>query len=182
MEKNASLNQIYPIKYRAIFIFLLLAAASLLIKGLFMPILTFKEMLWFKTTFSVFSGIQNLWQQKQPILALIILIFSIIFPTVKLFALLGLWFVKLPNQRRIVIINRLELLGKWSMLDVFVVAVTVVTVKLGFMIKAEPRIGIYIFASSILLTMLAMAWLNRLVYRIEKSHASNEDKRSFMRK
>jgi len=178
MDKNASLNQIYSIKYGVIFILSLLVAAGLLITGLFMPVLTFKEMLCFKTTFSVLSGIQNLWQQKQPILALIILLFSVIFPTVKLFALLGLWFVKVPNQRRIVIINRLELLGKWSMLDVFVVAVTVVTVKLGFMIKAEPRIGIYIFASSILLTMFVMAWLNRLVHQIEKSSVSNEDKAS----
>jgi len=54
------------------------------------------------------------------------------------------------------------------MLDVFVVAVTVVTVKLGFLIKADPRKGVYVFASSIILTMFIMTWMNRLVHKTIK--------------
>lgn len=160
---NNSLNQIYPKIYTLIFFSFLLLATGLLIAGLFMPILTFKEMLWFKTTFSVLSGAQNLWQEKQPLLALIIILFSVIFPTVKLVALFWMWVAKLTTHQRMAIISRLELLGKWSMLDVFVVAVTVVAVKLGFIIKADPRAGIFVFASSIILTMLIMMCLNKLV-------------------
>ena len=43
--------------------------------------------------------------------------------------------------------------GKWSMLDVFVVAVLVVAVKLGAIADVEMRFGLYAFAASILLTM-----------------------------
>jgi len=160
---NNSLNQIYPKNYTFIFFSILFLATGLLIAGLFMPILTFKEMAWFKTTFSVLSGVQNLWQEKQPLLAMIIVLFSVIFPTVKLVALFWIWAAKLTSHQRLVIMGRLELLGRWSMLDVFVVAVTVVAVKLGFIIKADPRIGIYVFASSIILTMFIMMGLNKLV-------------------
>lgn len=160
---NNSLSQIYPKVYGLIFYLLLFLAGGLFVAGIFLPILTFKEMIWFKTTFSVLSGIQNLWQQKQPILALIIVLFSVVFPTVKLATLFWIWIARLKNHQRIAIINRLELLGKWSMLDVFVVAVTVVTVKLGFLVNADPRAGIYVFASSIILTMLIMMCLNKLV-------------------
>jgi paraquat-inducible protein A len=167
---NNSLSQIYPKIYGVIFFLLILLATGLFIAGIFLPILTFKEMDWFKTTFSVLSGIQNLWQQKQPILALIIVLFSIVFPTVKLVTLFWIWVARLKNHQRIAIVNRLELLGKWSMLDVFVVAVTVVTVKLGFLVNADPRLGIYVFASSIILTMFIMMWLHRLVNKLVNTY------------
>jgi paraquat-inducible protein A len=160
-----SLNRICSKTDSFIFFFFLLLATGLFISGIFMPILTFKEVLWFKNTFSVISGIQNLWQENQPVLASIVFLFSVVFPTVKLVSLFWLWLAKLTNYQRIAIINRLESLGKWSMLDVFVVAVTVVTVKLGFLVKAVPRIGIYVFASSVILTMFIMIWVNRLVHK-----------------
>ena len=167
---GASLAHHYPIYYTLILLVLVTIAAGLLIFGLFMPILTFHEMKWFKQTFSVLSGIQNLWDEKQPILALIIVFFSVIFPTVKLIALFWLWLAKLTSHQRIKIMQRLELLGKWSMLDVFVVAVTVVTVKLGFLINAMPRVGIYVFGSSIILTMFIMLWLESLAHKTIKPH------------
>ncbi|MDD3295812.1 MAG: paraquat-inducible protein A [Candidatus Omnitrophica bacterium] len=168
IAEGNSLFQIYPRTYGIILLLLIMLSGSLLIAGLFMPVLTFKEMAWFKTTFSVLSGIQNLWQEKQPFLALIIVLFSVIFPVIKLFALAWLWLAKLSSKRRMVIIERLELLGKWSMLDVFVVAVTVVAVKLGFLIKARPRAGIYVFASSIILTMFIMMWLSKLALKASR--------------
>jgi paraquat-inducible protein A len=47
----------------------------------------------------------------------------------------------------------MHLYGKWSMLDVFVVAVLVVAVKLGAIADVEMRFGLYAFAASVLLTM-----------------------------
>jgi paraquat-inducible protein A len=47
----------------------------------------------------------------------------------------------------------MHLYGKWSMLDVFVVAVLVVAVKLGAIADVDMRYGLYAFAASVLLTM-----------------------------
>ena len=167
---GASLHHIYPLHYGLILLLLIILAGTLLLFGLFMPILTFHEMKWFKQTFSVLSGVANLWDQKQPILALIIVLFSVIFPTLKLFTLFWLWLAKLTSHQRVRIMERLELLGKWSMLDVFVVEVTVVTVKLGFLINAMPRVGIYVFGSSIILTMFIMLWLEHLGRKVIRPH------------
>jgi paraquat-inducible protein A len=41
------------------------------------------------------------------------------------------------------------------MLDVFVVALTIVSVKLGALATAQPRPGIYVFTASVLLSMIA---------------------------
>ena len=57
----------------------------------------------------------------------------------------------------------LRLLGhisKWSMLDVFLVALLVVIVRLGVFGKVTVRWGIYVFAASVILGTLAT---NRLV-------------------
>ena len=170
IDVSASLAHFYPLHYSFILLFLVATATGLLVFGLFMPILTFHEMKWFKQTFSVLSGIQNLWDEKQPILAIIIVLFSVIFPTTKLVALFWLWLARLTSHQRVRIMERLELLGKWSMLDVFVAGVTVVTVKLGFLINAMPRVGIYVFASSIILTMFIMLWLESLARKTIKPH------------
>jgi paraquat-inducible protein A len=51
--------------------------------------------------------------------------------------------------------------SKWSMLDVFVVALLVVSVKLGSLAQAHVELGIYAFAASVVLTMLLAAWIGR---------------------
>ena len=45
--------------------------------------------------------------------------------------------------------------GKWSMLDVFVAALLIVTVRLGAIADVEVHFGLYAFAASVVLTMLA---------------------------
>ena len=51
----------------------------------------------------------------------------------------------------------MHLYGKWSMLDVFVVAVLLASVKLGALAQVQIHSGLYAFAASVLLTMLITA-------------------------
>ncbi|MGB2599717.1 MAG: paraquat-inducible protein A [Candidatus Omnitrophota bacterium] len=165
-DPKKSLREIYPKRYEIPF--LLVLSGGLLIFGLTLPVLTLKEMLVMKSTFSVLTGIANLWKDKQPVLAGIIVLFSVIFPITKLSVLLCIWGIRLTEKQRKTIMHWIEMLGKWSMLDVFVVAVTVVAVKFGFMIHAEPRVGVYVFASSILVAMGTAGWMGRLIEKTEK--------------
>ncbi|MGB3241355.1 MAG: paraquat-inducible protein A [Candidatus Omnitrophota bacterium] len=165
-DPKKSLREIYPKRYEIPF--LLVLSGGLLIFGLTLPLLTLKEMLVMKSTFSVLTGIANLWKDKQPVLAGIIVLFSVIFPITKLSVLLCIWGIRLTEKQRKTIMHWIEMLGKWSMLDVFVVAVTVVAVKFGFMIHAEPRVGVYVFASSILVAMGTAGWMGRLIEKTEK--------------
>ena len=146
-------------------VLLLLASSWLLFMGLRLPVLTVQQM-WMKNTFSVLTGIQNLYQEKQVFLACVVFFFSIIFPIVKLTALFVIWFIQMPDEKRQRILRWLAALGKWSMLDVFVVAVIIVTVKLGVLAKATPERGIYYFGMSILLAMVATALEERLAKKL----------------
>jgi paraquat-inducible protein A len=158
-DPKKSLQQLHPL--RLDIPILIVLSAILLYNGFNMPVLTVRK-LWERTTFSILTGIDNLWQEKFYFLAIIIFTFSIIFPVTKLLSLFLVWFIKLTDNQRKNILYYLEILGRWSMLDVFVAAVLVVSVKLGALAEANAEVGIYYFAASILLAMTATTLQNRL--------------------
>jgi|SRR3989338_2612226 len=165
-EQKKSLQELYP--KRVDIPFLIVSAAILLAKGLTLPVLTVQK-IWEKNTFSIISGIENLYEEKHYFLVFVIFFFSVVFPIGKLLALLVLWLARLKTESQQRILYWLEVLGRWSMLDVFVVAVLVVSVKLGVLAKAEPRIGIYIFGCSIVFSMIATFLADNLAKRPRRS-------------
>lgn len=164
-----SLQQMHP---KRVDIFLLtLVSMTLFWIALKLPILTVQK-LWEQNTFSIMGGIQNLWTEGNRGLASIIFFFSIVFPIVKLVMLLIIWFVKMTDRRRRWILYVLEALGRWSMLDVFVVAVLMVSMKLGVLATAKIEKGIYYFGAAILTAMLATALASYLARRTAAGQAS----------
>lgn len=147
----------------------LIAASSLLLAaGLSLPLMTVeKSVLWrhWKNTYSVFTGIVNLAQEGDWGLALIIFFFSIVFPVTKLSALWAIWAVKLDDASRATLLHWLALLGKWSMLDVFVVAIMVVAAKLRSLTTVQPQVGVYVFGVSIIVSMITTQYIESLAKR-----------------
>jgi len=82
-----------------------------------------------------------------------------------------IWFVRLRDHQRKWLLHGLGLLGKWSMLDVFVTAIIIVSIKLGVLASAKAETGIYYFGISILLAMLVTNLQTNLVNRPNKSKA-----------
>jgi paraquat-inducible protein A len=138
------------------------------VAGLSLPVLTVRK-IWEQNTFTILSGIQNLYKDGQYFLTFVVFFFSIVFPIVKLGALNAIWFYPMAPERRERILHWLSLLGKWSMLDVFIVAVIIVSVKLGVLASANAEEGVYYFGVSILLAMWATAVESRLAgHRVSK--------------
>lgn len=156
-----TLRQLYPRRYDIPL--LIFASLVFLLLGLFLPVITLKELVFWKHTFSVLTGIVSLVSEKHYILAVIIFIFSVIFPIFKLIMLMALWFRKMTNEEREVYVHWLSGLGKWSMLDVFVVAITIVIAKISGFASARPECGIYFFGGAVLLGMFVMMRLETLV-------------------
>lgn len=126
--------------------------------GLVMPIITLKKFVLIENTFSVLSGAIELLKEGQIFLFIVITGFSIIIPLVKigvLNKLLGAKERKAANLDKY--LHWMHLYGKWSMLDVFIVAVLVVAVKLGAIASVEIRFGLYAFAAAVVLTMYVTA-------------------------
>jgi len=164
-DQKKTLQHLYP--KRIDILILIIASTVLLLVGLHLPVLTVRK-LWQINTFSVISGIINLWQGGYYILSFIIFFFSVIFPVVKLGTLFVIWSIRLEDYQRKWLLRGLGLLGKWSMLDVFVTAIIIVSIKLGVLASAKAEVGIYCFAASILLAMLVTNLQSNLVNRADK--------------
>lgn len=141
---------------------LILTAFIALIYGLTLPVITLKELVFWKHTFSVVTGIKNLYEEKYFVLAGVIFLFSVLFPFFKLSTLWTLWFFRMAPERRQFLLKWLGILGKWSMLDVFVVAVTLVISKISYLAKAEAHAGIYVFGLSVMLSMITTFRMEQL--------------------
>ena len=111
----------------------LLAVALLsLIAGLFLPIVTIEKFYLVENTFSILSGVVQLFIEQRYLLFVLIGSFSILLPLLKLgvlFQILEAPDTQTVHSRRY--LHWMHLYGKWSMLDVFVVAILVVSVKAG---------------------------------------------------
>jgi paraquat-inducible protein A len=93
--------------------------------------------------------------QGEPLLFIIVFSFSILMPVWKMYLLYRLLHAKDgDNTQRYRQLHVLSFLGKWSMLDVFVVAILVVTVKLGAIASITVHFGIYLFTLAVLASML----------------------------
>lgn len=111
---------------------------------------------------TILSGVQHLWNQGSWDLAAIVFIASVMVPLIKLAAL---GFLLVTTQRgagwrprtRTHVYRVLEIIGHWSMLDVFVVSLLTAVVQLGRFATVEPGPAIIPFAGVVVLTMLASA-------------------------
>ena len=112
-------------------------------------------------------------------IALVIFLASIFIPLMKLLVLIFLLIsVQFRSRWRLRDRTRLyritELVGRWSMLDVFVVAVLVALVRLGYLTTIEAGSGIIFFAAVVVITMIAaMTFDPRLIWDVlEKNDES----------
>jgi paraquat-inducible protein A len=157
---SKSLMQRYPRRIEVPLLILL--SFVLLLVALSMPLMKIEKMVLWKNEYSVIAGVRGLWEQGQYVLASILFFFSIVFPICKLAMLGVLWVAPLAEQRRQMVLHWLGVLGKWSMLDVFVVAILIVLVKLGPLAKVQPQRGIYWFAAAIFLSMVTSMYVDNL--------------------
>ena len=137
-------------------------AIVLLIAGWFLPTVKLSKFIFGSDEYSIWQSVTGMWQSGDYILSLIIFFFSMIFPAAKLGVLGWVWLRPMPEDTRDKTLKWVETLGKWSMLDVFVVAVMVVLVKAKALLDAQPMYGIYVFAAAIVLSMIVSWRVNSL--------------------
>ncbi|MBI1976301.1 MAG: paraquat-inducible protein A [Candidatus Omnitrophica bacterium] len=150
---------------------MILVTFTLFACGLCLPLFKVTQMVFWKSSYSILTGIRNLIEEGEYFLAGIIFLFSVIFPITKLGVLAALWGKKLSDEQRIKFLHRLALLGKWSMLDVLIAALTIIIVKAGPIASVEPRSGIYIFSVAIFLSMITTAHVEKLAKKVFRSQS-----------
>ncbi len=138
------------------------AAGALLVLGWLLPVMTVTKFWFWSNRVSIVGALKGLWGDREFFLFAVILLFSMIFPIAKLAAGLWVWArieAASPRARRVV--GWIQVLGKWSMVDVFVVALAVVAIKISIVTDVAVHAGIYVFAAAIVVSMLLMHVLER---------------------
>lgn len=119
---------------------------------------------------TIMAGVVLLWSEGSYPVAMVILIASIMVPTMKMIAIGWLcWDAnsnkEIDRERLHVIYEVVEFVGRWSMIDVFVIAVLSALVRMGQLMSIYPDIGALLFASVVILTMFAaMTFDPRLIW------------------
>ena len=174
-SQRASLRSLHPGRWDIPVLVIL--AITLLIVGQSTPTMLV-EQLWGikKQTYTIWTGVVMLAQNGVFFLAAIVFLFSVIFPYAKLTAILVLWFKKFGPEDRSTMARWLGVLGKWSMLDVFVVAVFVVLTEASSLISVKPRYGIYIFAGAIVVSIVVSLLIERIAEREKENYLIEKGK------
>lgn len=147
----------------------LLPAIALYVPANLLPIME-TEQLFDAQSDTIMSGILYLWSTGSWVLAVIVFVASIFVPLVKMVALLSLLLsvhfrITSYLHARTRLYRVLETIGRWSMLDVYVVAVLVTLVQLQTLAQITPAAGALAFAAVVVLTMLAtMSFDPRLMW------------------
>ncbi len=131
------------------------ASSILLVTGMVLPMFSFHKFYIFNDTFSLLGGVSFLLQEGELFLFLILFAFSIALPLYKML----LSFFLVSNRikeagHKTQTVKRLAIIGKWSMTDVFVIAVLAATVKLGMIATIEVHVGLYVFGAGVITSML----------------------------
>jgi paraquat-inducible protein A len=144
-----------------------LAALILFIPANLLPILSMSK-LGFHNESTIWQGVVELWKSGTHGIATLVLLCSIVIPLTKivgLFYLCVTWQVQSPKHNSM-LLRLIEVIGRWSMLDVLLVAILVAIVKLGSFASVKPELGLVAFAGVVVLTMIASAnFDSRLLWR-----------------
>lgn len=138
---------------------LLLTAALLYLPANLLPIMTVRS-LGDGTPDTIMSGVITLAQHGMLPIAAVVFVASILVPTFKLVGIALLLFSVQRRQpmsarQRVLMFRFIEWIGRWSMLDIFVIAILVAIVNFGSLASVEAGLGAVAFSSVVILTMLA---------------------------
>lgn len=119
---------------------------------------------------TIMSGVIELINYGMLPIAAVVFVASILVPTFKLVGIALLLFSvqrkqPLSARQRSMMYRFIEWIGRWSMLDIFVITILVALVKFGNLASIEAGFGAVAFCSVVVLTMLAaVAFDPRLIW------------------
>ena len=158
---------------------LLLTSAILYIPANLLPIMTVNS-LGQGSPSTIMAGVIELVQHGMIPIAAVVFVASILVPTFKLVGIALLLFSvqrhqPLSARQRIIMYRFIEFIGRWSMLDIFVIAILVAVVNFGRIASIEANLGAVAFASVVVLTMLAAVTFDpRLIWDNTESDDDHE--------
>ena len=138
---------------------LALSALILYVPSILLPLMRL-EIMGHSTQAGIVGGVSALLADRHYVVGMVVLLFSLVLPPLKLLALVVLAGGWLSGSRQARLHHWIELLGRWSMLDVLVVAVLVAFVKLGGTVGVHPGPALVLFIACVFLSLLSSLCLH----------------------
>jgi uncharacterized paraquat-inducible protein A len=115
---------------------------------------------------SIWATIATLWEIDRYFIAVMVGLFSVVIPVIKTIAV----YISLFYKKSIHIMN---FIGKWSMADVFIVALllTNLTLNTDEYTDAEVQIAVYFFAMYVIFSIIGTYVAHRHVKQLNESRA-----------
>jgi paraquat-inducible protein A len=140
----------------------LVATLGALIAGLFLPAITVRS-LFISQEFSLIESVLSFLDQGDWFLLIITFLFSVVFPVVKLVTGIVLWFfLDATGSYARPVLGWLATFSKWSMLDVFIIALIVLVADGRLLTSADIQIGAIVFSVAVLISTWATRRLSAL--------------------
>jgi len=130
---------------------------------------------------TIISGVVYLYTSGSWYLALILLIASVMIPLAKLAALAYLLVTVQrgsfrSNRERARLYRVLEIIGRWSMVDVFVATFVVALIQLQPLMSVTPESGVLFFSAVVILTIIASESFDpRLIWDSSQGKQETDD-------
>lgn len=129
-------------------------AAGTFVAGIWLPIMQIDRLYFFSETPSVLDLVEGLWERGDAALALLVGLFSIVFPLLKLLVLgLREMRVSRPQAKGAIVLQHLS---KWSMIDVMLVAIAIFAAKSSGLASVVVLPGLWCYAASAVLMGLLL--------------------------
>ncbi len=141
--------------------FLIILATVFFALGLILPTIRFTTVYVWTNEHSILTIMYALFENQEYFLCAVVFAVSVFFPFLKLFYLLTLITAHdMPDDFRRKSFATMEWIGRYSMTDVMVLALMIFYVNSSGYTEARVLPGVYFFAASALMTILAYGWAN----------------------
>jgi paraquat-inducible protein A len=140
-----------------------LLSTGLFIAALLTPLMTLEKWIFWKNTYSVVTGILQLYREGRPFLAAGFALFVIVALLVEQLGLLLLSVLHLGTWAKGRVAAFILALDEWAMADVFALAVFVTATKLGKLADLQPGPGLWLYAAATALSAV-LSWRLRRLY------------------
>ena len=109
---------------------------------------------------TILQGVISFLDMESYFIAFVVFTASVIIPMIKLVGLLFIFIslktdIKMQNNRKILIFKFVEAIGKWSMIDIYVVALLASIIQLDELFNIKGGVAATSFALMVILTMIA---------------------------
>ena len=163
----------------------LIAAYALYLPANLLPIMVTRSLFEVQRD-TIMSGVVYFWTSGSWELAFIIFFASVAVPMLKLVSLFAL-IITVRQRRQGAAVQRtrlyrlLEIIGRWSMLDVYVVTILVALVQARSLATIDPGVGVIAFAAVVVLSMLAtMSFDPRLIWEAIDNPVDNPTRKEIL--